>query len=99
MKNRPRLLKDLVGQTITLIKQVRTVGGNLFSVGERFKIISVHRGKLDVEHLTRTHGEDYPLGVRNLHLADCELVEPPADVNWPNGTPQQQSRFNKLLNS
>lgn len=23
---------------------------------------------------------------------------PPADVNWPNGTPQQQARFNKLLN-
>lgn len=64
----PKLMADLEGRKVKLLRGFTTRGGNSFAPGEVFRIRSSHRGKLVLE------GVDRAVACRCIRPIDVELL-------------------------
>jgi hypothetical protein len=67
--NWPAKLRDLDGQQVRLVREIKTRGGDVYRQGDVMTVSSTYRGRLVLRK-----SPDGPICIRGVYLRDVELM-------------------------
>jgi hypothetical protein len=75
-------LRHLVGRHVRLLVDLETKSGTRFTAGEEMRVLSVHRGRLELERAVPAHPRRW---IRAVSLYDAAFIDAPSRLEGQAG--------------